>query len=860
MHDVDNDQIDEGDNEEEEDTSEPMDWTYITSSGAGESGLAIDLTNSTMNQVSVSTPPQEQPPEENLLPEPSLDQPNEQTQDSAQPIDSMQRAQSAPPTGDKPKLTMLEYLLPLITPKDGVRSQLQPPPTSKPSGDLDYRREASAPPIFPQRESYDHVTEPVQHSTDQEEQQYPEVTDPNDQNVTDQEPVIPLLQEDEDITDAPPVQPGESSDTQVGPYRLRSQTVSDDELLQAHEQLVRRYPTIKSLEQEIDDLGFLPDFPNQTDSQKHDRESSNETDQPPRKLRVVPPPKPKSHTAYFSHTNKKWVTFKENFKAHHNVYHHDDPINVPAGPAQILDVPDSQGWVKCTLAELDALRKLKVIEFIYDKEIPAKGQLIKSRFMYARKTDASGQEVKKKARLIACGYNHRPDGSSWSPTIRTASLYLMSVEASRLGLDYVDYDCKSAYLNASIGDSLVYLTLPDLPESIKTQYFGEATYIRLRKSIYGLRDSGRKWWLLFRSRIEKLGFTSCLNDPAAYMRLSWYQDENGNEIPSLDLIAGHVDDFRVFSKDPGRIGKEMEGSFGFSPSGQDEYLGLECTTTHNVHGYTEYVFSLSKYIEQSLKDVDMKSTRYVSLPWNNDILKQVDSPQLSPKMQAEFWQYVGIIGWVSGHIRPDLSFAYSVLSSRAGRASVYDMEKCKTVLRYMHHTKDKALHISYDPTYDKKHAITAFSDASFNIPPRTGIAILAYGSLVYWRCETQTSVTDASSGSEYVAASDAALEGRHLREFLVEMYTVANPKKYVPKWLQTVKLYVDNSSVLDWVEGNRLKRARRISMKKHVIRTMYRQREIIVLHLPSQLQPADLLTKPVNMETLKRFLTHLKVY
>jgi len=94
-------------------------------------------------------------------------------------------------------------------------------------------------------------------------------------------------------------------------------------------------------------------------------------------------------------------------------------------------------------------------------------------------------------------------------------------------------DVSSAYLNSELHD-VVYMRQP---EGFIDQQFPRRV-LRLHKSLYGLKQSGREWNERLNAVLLEIGFTPCPSEPCLYVRKV---DDN------LGIIVVYVDDLIIAS-------------------------------------------------------------------------------------------------------------------------------------------------------------------------------------------------------------------------------------------------------------------------------------------------------------------------
>ena len=76
-------------------------------------------------------------------------------------------------------------------------------------------------------------------------------------------------------------------------------------------------------------------------------------------------------------------------------------------------------------------------------------------------------------------------------------------------------DIKTAYLKADMEEN-IYMEQPE-GFGVKNNE-GNQVYCKLRKSLYGLKQSGRNWYLTLKTFLERIGFRACINDKCLFVR------------------------------------------------------------------------------------------------------------------------------------------------------------------------------------------------------------------------------------------------------------------------------------------------------------------------------------------------------
>ncbi len=176
-------------------------------------------------------------------------------------------------------------------------------------------------------------------------------------------------------------------------------------------------------------------------------------------------------------------------------------------------------------------------------------------------------------------------------------------------------DVKSAYLNAPI-DCELYVKQPKGYEVYDKS--GKELVWKLRKSLYGLKQSGRNWNNVLRDKIEKQGYTQSEADPCLYTLIQG---------KSRAHILVWVDDILVCSNDEEllRGTKEMlSNSFKMKDLGTiNRFLGIEFTNTEDG----SVSMSQKEYAERVLQRFKMEDCNPRSYPMSESYCKDVDETE-----------------------------------------------------------------------------------------------------------------------------------------------------------------------------------------------------------------------------------------
>ncbi|CCO33001.1 Retrovirus-related Pol polyprotein from transposon TNT 1-94 Includes: RecName: Full=Protease [Rhizoctonia solani AG-1 IB] len=203
-----------------------------------------------------------------------------------------------------------------------------------------------------------------------------------------------------------------------------------------------------------------------------------------------------------------------------------DAAVVPRSYREAIEGPDAHLWMAAIIKEFGTL--LAKGTFVYVSILPPGCKALKGMLVFAIKVNGTY-----KARLVIKGCAQRLGrdyNETFSPVARSASLRLVTAVAVRDGLTLYAADFTAAFLNGKLEEE-IYMEQPDgwvAPPEHK------GSYLKLVRSLYGLKQAGRVWYECLSSALLELGFIRFDSDNCVFMRR---RKDTG-----LILLAVHVDD------------------------------------------------------------------------------------------------------------------------------------------------------------------------------------------------------------------------------------------------------------------------------------------------------------------------------
>ncbi len=144
------------------------------------------------------------------------------------------------------------------------------------------------------------------------------------------------------------------------------------------------------------------------------------------------------------------------------------------------------------------------------------------KWVFIRKRNENNEVVRYKARLVAQGFTQRLGidfNETYSPVMSGISFrYLISLAIQkRLSMQLMDV--VTAYLYGSL-DSDIYMKIPD-GISIPNGSANRKMYcVKLKRSLYGLKQSGRMWYNRLSEYLLQKGYSNNDDCPCIFIKRS----------------------------------------------------------------------------------------------------------------------------------------------------------------------------------------------------------------------------------------------------------------------------------------------------------------------------------------------------
>lgn len=330
----------------------------------------------------------------------------------------------------------------------------------------------------------------------------------------------------------------------------------------------------------------------------------------------------------------------------------------PTSLAEAKKRPNWPQWETGIREELTTLETAGTWELT---DLPNGANLVGSKWVFRAKKDAAGNIVHYKAQLVAQGYLQVPDVDyfdTYAPVANLASIRTVFALAARLDLELHQIDIKGAYLNGELTkDEVIYMCQPPGFESKECPN----QVCRLRKTLYGLKQSGRRWYQkLVEILVDKLGLTQCDVDQAVFFSRS----ASGE----LVIVVVHIDDCTIGASTIHLITalKDKICTYVEITDLGDLHWLLGIEVTRNRESRT-LSLSQKSYLDSIIRHFGFEELKPVSNPMEPSTkLHSGQSPSTGTEYAAmkhiPYREAVGSLMYASLSSRPDILYAVTTIS------------------------------------------------------------------------------------------------------------------------------------------------------------------------------------------------------
>lgn len=498
----------------------------------------------------------------------------------------------------------------------------------------------------------------------------------------------------------------------------------------------------------------------------------------------------------------------------------------PRSYKDALKRKDFEYWKRGMQEEFDAIEENSTWELV---EQPPNRKPIGCKWVYKLKLDADGKIQRYKARLVAKGFTQKfgqDYDEVFAPVVKQTVFRTLLAIASSRKMKVVHIDVKNAFLNGDLINE-VYMRQP---EGFVVK--GKENHVyRLKRSLYGLKQSAKCWNDKINEAILGLGFRRGDADPCLYSKME------GEE---WIYILLYVDDLLIASRDDKAVDatiEDLQGKFNISNLGEIKmYLGVQVEKDQNGVFYIHQ----KNYINKILGEYKMTDAKGSKIPMDPGYIKEIPGDDKKLPDDNEFRKIIGSLLYLTVNTRPDIAAAVSILGRKVSAPCQRDLVEAKRVLRFLSSTKDHFLRIGSFGEITSKLQVFVDADWAGDVKTRhsTSGFFFKYGDgCISWASRKQKNITLSSTEAEYVALSEACSEYRWMRMLFADFGIQIGSSIF----------FEDNQSCIALVNDLKINpRTKHIDVRYHHVRELHQKGDIDIKYCPTEEMIADILTKPLS--------------
>ena len=406
-------------------------------------------------------------------------------------------------------------------------------------------------------------------------------------------------------------------------------------------------------------------------------------------------------------------------------------------------------------------------------------------------------------------------------------------------------DVKTAFLHGDLEEQ-IYM---EQPEGFSKD--GQSQLVcKLRRSLYGLKQSPRQWYKRFDSYMLQIGFRRCEYDCCVYVKslgdgsfifLLLYVDD-------MLIAANHL---RAINELKSMLSKEFDMK---DLGATKKILGMDI---HRDRSSRKLWLSQQGYIEKVLERFSMSNAKSVNTPLANHFKLSVEQ---CPKNDAEedymskvpYASAVGCLMYAMVCTRPDLAQAVSQVCRFMSKPGKRHWEAVKWIFRYLKGTTGHGLMFGGQ---DGDPSVVGYVDSDYagSVDDRrstTGYVFTLAGGPICWKSTVQSIVAMSTTEAEYMAVAEAGKEALWLNGLVKELGIEQGG----------VQLHCDSQSAI-YLAKNQVYHARtkHIDVRFHKIREMMASSQVLLRKVHTSKNAADMLTKAVTTDKFKHCLDLLHI-
>ena len=354
-------------------------------------------------------------------------------------------------------------------------------------------------------------------------------------------------------------------------------------------------------------------------------------------------------------------------------------IEEPANIKEALSSNRSREWKVAADCEYKSLIENKTWELVK----PSEGRkAIGCKWVFRVKYDGNGRLERFKGRLVAQGFSQKYGidyDETFSPVARFSSIRTLLAFSVERGMLVHQMDVVTAFLNGDLKEE-IYMQQP--PGYV--QLGKEDLVCKLKKSLYGLKQSPRCWNEKLCKHMKLLGYRESGADPCVFIRLDTEK--------RLQIIAVYVDDLILIAEtveEMQQIKRCLSDHFKMKDMGKLHYcLGVNIDLNVNSQ---RLLLSQKQYLSKLLEKYGLTEANPVSTPIDPSVKLMKDDGYSKRADPIRYQSMVGSLLHAARATRPDIALAVGIVSKFNANPTEAHLTAVKRIFRYLKGTANLVL-------------------------------------------------------------------------------------------------------------------------------------------------------------------------
>ena len=342
-----------------------------------------------------------------------------------------------------------------------------------------------------------------------------------------------------------------------------------------------------------------------------------------------------------------------------------------AEPTSFRQAKKFDEWIKAMNEELIALESTNTWSIC---SLPPGKRPIGCKWVYKTKLNADGTLERYKARLVAKGYTQQEGVDfvdTFSPVAKMTTVKTLLAVASAKQWSLHQLDISNAFLNGDLNEE-IYMSLPPGYTAKPGETLPQDAVCKLHKSLYGLKQASRQWFLKFSSVLMKLGFKKSHTDHTLFVR-----NVNGKYI----ALLVYVDDIIIAANDDDEVSTlklDLHKAFKLRDLGTLQYfLGLEIARSAKGISVCQ-----RKYTLELLEETGLLACKPASIPMDPNVKLVLDSDEPVIDDPQLYRRLVGRMMYLT-ITRPDITYAVNKLCQFTSAPKKSHLKAAYKVVHYL---------------------------------------------------------------------------------------------------------------------------------------------------------------------------------